>query len=231
MWCTGVKDIGRNIFQTACLPEFPADFATSSERRLFLPRRHEGHDEVSWPFHRCVRCAVVILGVVEWGEYAARLMPGAHQTSRDSRNAMRLYFGGRSAQRSLKRNSTDAIVKHMKTTAIVVAILVAAGCIQQQKSRALINDVSLRQEMDSGYTVVKVDGQPVERVSGKVMTMLPCAIVAPGTHSITVRPKSSSNSEDEDVSITATFAADKSYRIASNDGQLSIIEHFREIAP
>jgi len=101
------------------------------------------------------------------------------------------------------------------------------GCANP-KPRAFINDVSVPYAINTGYTVAAIDGKPVERLRGKVVTMVPYAIVVPGTHSLTLRPEKTSELPQEDISITTTFEADKTYRVASQDGRISMVEDLRD---
>ncbi len=100
--------------------------------------------------------------------------------------------------------------------------------------RTIVNDVSVRQEFDTGYKLVAVDGQPVERAHGNgldsVAPYVPVARIPPGTHSLTLRRSGGENAESRvearEVTITATLQSDMRYRFANDGGEVRLVEDF-----
>ncbi len=123
----------------------------------------------------------------------------------------------------------------MKRTFLLVFVLSSAICgCAIERPHAVVNDVSVRQEFDSGYTLVAVDGKPVERAHGKGMNSLvdyvPFAWVEPGTHSLTLKRSVNSNSKippvKAEVTITATLEANKRYRFDAKEGTVTLVDDF-----
>jgi hypothetical protein len=97
-----------------------------------------------------------------------------------------------------------------------------------------VNDVTVRPEFNSGYTLVAVDGKPVVRAHGTGMnspvTYVPFAWVEPGTHSLTLKLaddfKGNPPKLKEEVTLTAKLEVDKRYRFAIKDGAITVVEDF-----
>jgi hypothetical protein len=120
----------------------------------------------------------------------------------------------------------------MRMLIVFSAILIASAGCALERPHAIVNDVSVRQEIDSGYKLVAVDGKKVRRARGSGINSLvdyvPVAWVEPGTHSLTLRRSTISNTDDSasknEVTITATLEANKSYRVAVKDGTVSLTD-------
>lgn len=110
--------------------------------------------------------------------------------------------------------------------AVVVAVGVSAGCSSMKPLKSVINDVSVAEQLDSGYTVVAVDGAKVVRAKpGKEASVAPVVIVEPGLRTLTLEPKAGA-SGTEPLKIAATLEPAKTYRIGKQaDGSLTLVEH------
>jgi len=122
----------------------------------------------------------------------------------------------------------------MRAIWILVALLsVSCGCAVE-RPHAIVNDMTVRPEFETGYRVVAVDGKPVERAHGKVPSSItsfaPLAWISPGSHSLTLQMDNdfkAKNSElPPEVTISAKLEADKKYRIAKKDGSVALVPDF-----
>jgi hypothetical protein len=110
----------------------------------------------------------------------------------------------------------------------VISIVAAAscGCISAPgpfgDRHAIVNDVSVKAPLDSGYRVVAVDGKPAERARSAVVTVVPFVLVQAGEHKLSLEPKNGESLAATDV--TATFDSGKRYRIQRENGVVSVIE-------
>jgi len=115
----------------------------------------------------------------------------------------------------------------MKSVVAFFAVLVAlAGCSSvPQQQRGIINDVSVSESLDAGYTIVAVDDAKVTRAEpGKSANIAPVAIVPAGLHTLSLEPKVGTAGEPRKISVT--IAPNKRYRIAKQaDGSLTLVEH------
>jgi hypothetical protein len=108
------------------------------------------------------------------------------------------------------------------------AALAICGCTME-RPRAIVNDLSVREEFDSGYALVAVDGKPVERAGEGVSTTPPFAWVDSGEHALTLKPKHSDSKDptlQSEVTITAKVEPYKKYRIAKQNDRISLVEDF-----
>jgi len=116
---------------------------------------------------------------------------------------------------------------------LVVPIFVICGCAVE-RPHAIINDMTVRPEFETGYRVVAVDGKAVERAHGKVPSSIssfaPLAWVPPGKHSLTLQMDSDLKAKNaelpQEVTISAKLEADKKYRIAMKDGTATLVPDF-----
>ena len=106
----------------------------------------------------------------------------------------------------------------------LVIVLAVCGCssLRHQTPHAIINDVAVGQESDTGYHLAAVDGKPVERQRSHINTVVPFAIVAPGHHTLILEPKLGSNNKR--TSIQVDVEEGKRYRFAVNEGNVVLIE-------
>lgn len=102
-----------------------------------------------------------------------------------------------------------------------------AGCSSVKAPKSVINDVSVAEQLDSGYTVVAVDDKKVTRAKpGKEASVAPVVIVESGLRTITLEPKSSAMAGTGSLKIAATLEPAKTYRIGKKpDGSLTLVEH------
>jgi hypothetical protein len=123
---------------------------------------------------------------------------------------------------------------NMRAILILVALFFVVGGCAVERPHAIINDITVRPEFETGYRLVAVDGKPVERAHGKGMSSIssfvPYAWVQPGTHSLTLQMDNdfkAKNSElPQEVTISAKLEAEKKYRIAMKDGTATLIPDF-----
>lgn len=87
----------------------------------------------------------------------------------------------------------------------------------------LIDDCASRPADDSGYWVEEIDGQPAQRVSHWIHTMVPLVKCRPGTVRIDVVSKDRAEI-NERRTFVATLERRKVYRIAEHDGELHLVE-------
>lgn len=101
------------------------------------------------------------------------------------------------------------------------------GCTSMQTPKSVINDVSVAESLDSGYTVVAIDDKKVTRAkSGKEANIAPVVIVDSGLHTLTLESKASTQAGVAPVKIAATLEPAKTYRIGKKpDGSLTLVEH------
>jgi len=106
--------------------------------------------------------------------------------------------------------------------ALSLALLAAlTGCNESNHNVALLNDVAVRVEEDSGYRVISVNGKKEKRLSSSFVTVVPFVVVDPGVHVIGVRKTETSNPQS---SFSANFEAGKRYRIKEERGTFLLIE-------
>ena len=89
---------------------------------------------------------------------------------------------------------------------------------------ARINDVTLSEELDTGYRVVRLDGNEPERTRSSIIPvpLIPYVEVTPGTHQIVVQTE---DSQSVCESFEFSFAAGTIYRISRADKGLTLVEH------
>ncbi len=96
--------------------------------------------------------------------------------------------------------------------------MLLCGCVSSTGNfsgrQAIVDDVTGKAPYVTGYCVVAVDGEPVQRAKSSTVTIIPMVIVEPGHHTLTIGERT----------VTATFEAGKSYRIKSENGELSVVE-------
>lgn len=111
-------------------------------------------------------------------------------------------------------------------SAIAIVLGVAVGCSSMKPPKSVINDVSVAAQLDSGYTVVAIDGAKVVRAKpGKEASVAPVVIVEPGLRTLTLEPKTGA-AGTEPLKIAATLEPAKTYRIGKQaDGSLTLVEH------
>jgi hypothetical protein len=114
-----------------------------------------------------------------------------------------------------------AMNKHLLIT---VSAIVAVGCSKSPfpSNTARINDVAVRQANDTGYRVASVDGRKPTRASSDYVTVVPLILVSPGAHTLGLK---SENAGYPQLTISATVAAGKEYRIApAGKGNVALVE-------
>jgi hypothetical protein len=101
---------------------------------------------------------------------------------------------------------------------------VVCGCssLRHETPHATINDVAVRQEINTGYQLVAVDGKPVERCRSHIQTMVPYAIVAPGHHTLTLEPES--GSDNKKTLIQVNVEEGKRYRFSRRENGVALVE-------
>jgi len=113
----------------------------------------------------------------------------------------------------------------MRNFAVIMITATTCGCLSSSGSsgqRAIVDDVTARPPYVSGCGVVAVDGKPANRRRDPFVTMIPLVELEPGTHTLTVRLADEDGNES---TISGDFEAGKSYRVKSENGNLSIVEH------
>jgi hypothetical protein len=106
----------------------------------------------------------------------------------------------------------------------VVAMLGGCSLSKQEIPHATIDDISIGSELDPSYQIAEVDGKPVVRQSGIVNTVVPFAIVTPGSHVFLLKPEIASSVPAGTISISATVEAGKRYRLVRKEGRVSLVE-------
>ena len=122
----------------------------------------------------------------------------------------------------------------MRAIWILTALVFASCGCAVERPHAVINDMTVRPEFETGYRVVAVDGKPVERAHGKVPSSIssiaPLAWVQPGKHSLTLQMDNDLKEKHaelpQEVTISAKLEADKRYRIAMKDGTAALVPDF-----
>jgi hypothetical protein len=122
----------------------------------------------------------------------------------------------------------------MRAIWILIPLACASCGCAVERPHAVINDMTVRPEFETGYRVVAVDGKPVERAHGKVPSSIssfaPLAWVQPGTHSLTLQMdndfKAKNSDQPQEVTISAKLEADNKYRIARKDGTVTLVPDF-----
>ncbi|MEX2287539.1 MAG: hypothetical protein WD648_10655 [Planctomycetaceae bacterium] len=114
----------------------------------------------------------------------------------------------------------DAGRGKLTTTILILSILLILGC-SSQRPFAVVDDVTVPSRLDTGYKLIEVDGMPVKRARGRVVTMIPVALVEPGKHTFTWED---SGTPKKVISVFAVVDADKSYRLADRDGAFVLVE-------
>ena len=111
----------------------------------------------------------------------------------------------------------------------LVALLAVCGCAME-RPKGIINDLSVRQEFDSGYALVAVDGKPVDRPGhGEATTAPPFAWVEAGEHKLTLQPKLPDSKDptlQKEVTISAKIEPYKKYRFDKQNGSVTLVEDF-----
>ncbi|MBN1909317.1 MAG: hypothetical protein JW818_06235 [Pirellulales bacterium] len=70
-----------------------------------------------------------------------------------------------------------------------------------------------------------MDGKPVRRASGRIVTLVPFALVPQGKRELTLQRKPHADkSKPETLKLTATLEAGKRYRFAYQNGDVVLIE-------
>ena len=109
---------------------------------------------------------------------------------------------------------------------IFIVGIVLGGCVATASRvhgpHATIDDVAVPATLDSGYKVVAVDGKPVERARSSIDTVVPVAIIQPGTHTLSIEPHFGATLEATTVS--AAFEAGKRYRLKFEDEGVTVVE-------
>lgn len=102
-----------------------------------------------------------------------------------------------------------------------------SGCSSVQTPKSVINDVSVAESLDSGYTVVAIDDKKVTRAKpGKEAAIAPVVIVDSGPHTLTLESKAATQAGVAPQKIAATLEPAKTYRIGKKpDGSLTLVEH------
>lgn len=84
-----------------------------------------------------------------------------------------------------------------------------------------VQDVAHVDDRTGGtYRLVAVDGRPVQRASHPLVTVVPEAIVEPGSHAFTV----TRDDADDAQTFVAQVDSGRRYRIAEDDGELRLTE-------
>lgn len=77
--------------------------------------------------------------------------------------------------------------------------------------------------------LLAVDGGPVTRAHSKYVTMVPFALVDPGSHTFRVRLKAdTSGAREETLLVSATVVAGKRYRFENRGSALELVQEREE---
>ncbi len=124
----------------------------------------------------------------------------------------------------MKGKSTMKLFRYML---LVCAISIVTGCSSDAKN-ALINDVAIPVNEDSGYEVIAVNGKPPNRVRNDYITMVPFVVLEPGPNMIEVKQKHGSAIGKSAMPKTSTFnvvvSKNKKYRIHFENGVFSLVD-------
>ena len=94
------------------------------------------------------------------------------------------------------------------------------------QNKAIINDIAVRQSLDSGYRVIAVDGKPEERAnSPHIITVAPVVLVDGGEHTLTL--ESQGDKKLPNKTLVAVFEATKRYRIKKDGPVFSVVEDLK----
>ena len=109
---------------------------------------------------------------------------------------------------------------------IYITAITLCGCASPaprvDRPHATVNDVAVRAPLDSGYQVVAVDGKPVKRARSSIHTVVPFALIEPGSHTLSVEPRSGGTLKATTVS--ASFEAGKRYRLKLENDEVTVVE-------
>jgi hypothetical protein len=115
--------------------------------------------------------------------------------------------------------------RYSSAGAIVIAV---CGCASTgslvSAPHATLNDVAVKMEHEAGYKLVAVDGKPVERRQSRVSSVVPFALIEPGTHKLSLELKKTVISNPELTTITASFEAGKQYRFKVDQDVVTVVE-------
>ncbi len=105
-------------------------------------------------------------------------------------------------------------------------LFTATGCVSGTNpfptDRAIINDVAVRSQLDSGYRVTQVDGQAADRAQSKLVTVVPFVLVKPGERRLGLQPRTGEDLSP--IEVTATFDAGKRYRLKRDGDVVTVVE-------
>ncbi|QDV67171.1 hypothetical protein Poly24_08630 [Rosistilla carotiformis] len=108
---------------------------------------------------------------------------------------------------------------------VLVAMWYAAnvGYFETDTSKyAVINDITVRQGLDSGYRLIAVDDRPEKRRKGRFVTFVPVALVNPGNRKLTLQKKD--HVSESNATIFAQLKQGTRYRIKLQDGKLNLVK-------
>jgi hypothetical protein len=113
---------------------------------------------------------------------------------------------------------------------IGLALVAIAGCISGKSggpnNSSIINDVAVKEPLDSGYRVAAVDGKDPRRAEGgHLRPMVPVVIIPPGVHTLTLEPKEPG--ELKEVTIIAPIEGGKRYRLKHENDEVTLVNDGR----
>lgn len=106
---------------------------------------------------------------------------------------------------------------------LVALCMCSCTALRPRSTYAIVNDITGAETIDSGYLVLAVDGKPVKRTEGIITTVIPMAIVEPGTHTLKIEP---GKDAAQVTTVSASFEAGKLYRIVPdrNNNSVTVVE-------
>jgi len=115
----------------------------------------------------------------------------------------------------------DKMKKIITILFLAFSSILLAGCENQYKENALIDDVV--DGTKTGYKLVKVDGQEVKRIESKIITRIPFAILKEGTHNLLFEIRRDDVPGQKNISLSASLQARKMYRLEINEDKFKLV--------
>jgi hypothetical protein len=117
-----------------------------------------------------------------------------------------------------------AIMSSNQRIILTSLIVVASALWSCANPHAAINDLGRVRAR-----ILDVDGQPVERAESRYVTVIPEALVEPGSHTLRVRFEPDPVSATaETLSLSVRVDAGKRYEFTVRDGALQLVEEQKE---
>jgi len=87
-------------------------------------------------------------------------------------------------------------------------------------NKAIVNDLSSKLAVESGYRIAEVDGKAAERARSGVVTVVPFVLAEPGEREFTLEPREGNDLPR--VTVKATVVAGRRY-VVKKDGESVVL--------